>query len=96
MIDLFGRRRIATLLEELQVTKGELAEERNYCRRLVERAADDIRPLILALGRMIAQKDKYFVMDELDPARKAESDAIGEAVIKRLMSEDAARRKTVP
>lgn len=74
-----------------------LAEIQRAQARIVARSIDDLekqaRPLLVALARMIAQKDKYFALDELDPQRRAESDKIGSQVIKRLQAEDAARRK---
>jgi hypothetical protein len=41
-----------------------------------------------ALGRIIAKLEPALTKDELDPARKAESDRLGEETIKRLIAED--------
>lgn len=46
-----------------------------------------------ALGRIIAKLDPNYGLDELDPRRKAESDALGDAVIKKLKAEHAASNK---
>lgn len=43
------------------------------------------------LGRIIAKLDPNFASPEIDPWRKAESDAIGEMVERRLRAEAAAR-----
>jgi hypothetical protein len=43
------------------------------------------------LGRVIAKLDTQFGRAEIDPARKAESDKLGEEVIKRLEAEAKAR-----
>ena len=46
-----------------------------------------------AMARLIAKLDPTYGIPEIDPKRKAESDKLGEAVIKRLKAEDEARRK---
>jgi hypothetical protein len=50
---------------------------------------DDIAVQSRALGRVIAKIDPLIAVPEDDPKspRRAESDAIGDAVIKRLMGE---------
>lgn len=57
-----------------------------------------IAPLLSGIGRIIAKHDALYAQSEdpLDnPERKAASDALGEAVIKRLRDEDNARRHTL-
>lgn len=46
------------------------------------------------IGRVIAKIDPMYGRDELDPKRRAESDAIGEAVMKKLLAEHNARNPT--
>lgn len=43
------------------------------------------------LGRVIAKLDPIVAVSEFDPERKAESDRIGEEVLKRLEAEAKAR-----
>jgi len=47
-----------------------------------------------ALGRIVGKVDPIFAKSEFDPDRKAESDRLGEEVIKRLQAEDWARKHT--
>ena len=44
------------------------------------------------LGRIIAKLDPMYGIDELDPVRKAQSDALGKRVIDQLEGEDWARQ----
>lgn len=85
-------------LDDLRSEIEFLADNQKAQARIISKSLDNLeqqaRPLLVALARMIAQKDKYFAMDELDPRRKAESDVIGEQVIQRLQAEDAVRRRT--
>ena len=46
------------------------------------------------LGRVIAHLDPMYAKDELDPERRKESEKIGEAVEKKLLAEDWARKHT--
>jgi hypothetical protein len=78
-----------------------LIDERNRyafeCQYLKREVVDTRALLSAALGRVIAKLDPYYARREeidLDPARKAESDAIGNAVIERLKAEAKARRHT--
>lgn len=48
----------------------------------------------LALGRVIAKIDPNYAIPEDDPTRKAASDALGEAVIKKLQGEDHYSNRT--
>lgn len=43
------------------------------------------------LGRVIAKLDANYARSEFDPAKQAESDAIGEEVLRRLAAEQAVR-----
>lgn len=53
--------------------------------------ARDIRVLSLACSRIIAKLDPNYIVAEDDPDRKADSDAIGEEVLRKLYAEhDAA------
>lgn len=91
-MDLFGRKARQKLEQELEnekyaneLLKTALKEQR--------RVLDSVEALTLAVGRIIALKEPYFGVSEDDPARKAESDRLGEAVIKRIKDEAAARRQ---
>ncbi len=57
----------------------------------VHRIVSAITP---GLGRVIAKLDPMYGKDELDPQRRADSQALGEQVIAKLKAEDAARRHT--
>lgn len=46
-----------------------------------------------ALGRVIAKLDPNYGLDELDPRRKADSDNLGDQIIKKLKAEQAASNK---
>jgi len=45
------------------------------------------------MGRLIAKLDPHYAKDEQDPTRKAESDKIGDDVIKKLTSEHIIRNR---
>ena len=45
----------------------------------------------LALGRILAKLEPVLAQSELDPARKADSDKLGNDIIKRLQAEQAVR-----
>jgi len=62
-----------------------------YVRKEIQK---DYRVTQQALGRIVAKLDPDYNKSESDPSRKAESDRLGEEVIKRLEAEDWARRHT--
>ncbi len=68
----------------------------------VESSNGDIQRIELRLsamsagmGRIVAKLDPMYGKSEFDPARKAESDKLGEETIRRLEAEDWARRHSV-
>lgn len=69
-----------------------------YCD--LEHKTHEIRGLLITiipgLGRAIVKLDPNYVKDELDPVRKMESDALGEAVIRKLAAEANERKKMTP
>lgn len=64
----------------------------NQTETLLKDSHKDIRVLIPAIGEVLAKLNPILAQDELDPARQAESKAIGEQIIVRLRGEDMARR----
>ena len=62
-----------------------------YVRKEIQK---DYRVTQQALGRIVAKLDPDYNKPESDPARKAESERLGEEVIKRLEAEDWARKHT--
>ncbi len=45
------------------------------------------------MGRLLVKLDPLFGVDELDPARKADSDRIGQDIIKKLIGEHVASNR---
>jgi len=86
-MDLFGRKAKA----ELEWTKRELESWKQEAYDQRELYHKKIRPLLLALGRVIAT-DKAFIADIGDPDRKAKSDKLAMAAIDRIIAEDEAAR----
>lgn len=72
----------------IEYMNQELHRERIFCKNKVEAT-------LAGIGRIIARLEPIYGKDELDPARKAESDKLGEAVIKRLEAENKARKHTL-
>ncbi len=52
----------------------------------------ELRGISLALGRIVALLDPMFVIPEDHPLRKADSNRLADAVIKKLLAEDDARK----
>lgn len=89
-MDLFGRKRIAELEESL-ATQQRLFDIQQMSWKEMELRYDklltELRTYQRAMGRIIGKLDPAFTDDPHDPAVKARSDAIGEAVIARLRGE---------
>jgi hypothetical protein len=47
-----------------------------------------------AIGRLVAKLDPTFAQSEFDPARKAESDRIGDEVMRKLIGEHLASKRS--
>ena len=45
------------------------------------------------MGRLLAKLDPLFGVDELDPERKADSDRIGQDIIRKLIAEHVASNR---
>ena len=72
---------VSALRDELHNEMGKLQHQINI--------------LLPGLGRVIAKLDPMYGKSEHDPARKAESDRLGEEIIKRLIADNAARKHTL-
>lgn len=72
-----------------------LAWFRNFNRRmaLLDKIERDIDKMAYDLAELSANITA-FTTDELNPKRKAASDKLGEAIRKRMLAEDLARRHT--
>lgn len=57
-----------------------------------QREVELLRPMSLAMGRLVAKLDPTYNVDEMDPARRKASDAIGESVMNRLRAEAKAQQ----
>ena len=65
----------------------------NRMRRL-QQDVDQLKTILPALGRILAKLDPDYSTSDIDPAKRAESDRIGEEAIRRIHAEDMARRHT--
>lgn len=71
---------VSALRDELHNEMGKLQHQINI--------------LLPGLGRIIAKLDPMYGKPEIDPARKTESDRLGEEAIARLIADSMARRHT--
>lgn len=69
----------------------DIRENRLSDRKLLNRLSTQMDAIGPGLGRVIAKLDAKYAESEHSPERKAESDAIGEEVIRRLNAEAKAR-----
>jgi len=84
------RQRVQDFLGTGRHTGVELANLRTAVAKLEEAN----RVLLSGLGRVIAKIDPYYGMSEFDPERKAESNRIGDMVIKRLKGEEEMNKRS--
>jgi hypothetical protein len=80
-------------LYEVQEDVVSLEHQISYLRNDVKAYAKVVAVQNAALGRIIAKLDPMYGKDELDPARKAASDELGQQVINKLAAERAAQNK---
>lgn len=85
-MDLFGRKRIAELERANANLNRRLADWEDHWKRLEPIFAQG-KATNLALARIIAKIDPEYGRSEFDPKRKAESDALGDQIIRKLISE---------
>ena len=85
--DFLGTQDLSVLIRRTGI---ELADLRTAVAKLEEAN----RVLLSGLGRVIAKIDPYYGMSEFDPERKAESNKIGDMVIKRLRGEEEMNKRS--
>lgn len=77
-------------IDEL-ITNQHLLDARTASMQLRLNTLSKIEGQIIAanrgMGRLISKLDPMYGRDELDPARKAESDKLGEEIIRKLIAE---------
>lgn len=80
-------------INDLARNQQQLYSEHSHLHNKTDQLLKQMSALGSGLGRVIAKLDARFAEDESNasPERKAESDRIGEEVIKRLEAEAAAR-----
>lgn len=78
-------------IQDITSNQQQLYSDHASLHRKVEKVSAQISTIIPGLGRIIAKLDANYAKDELDPAKRAESDRISEEVIKRLEGEAKAR-----
>lgn len=87
-----GLDRLATIEAQLSTAQAQIATLGAVITNL--RTAVEVQNL--AAGRIIAKLDPAFVTPHDDPARKAESDRLGEEVIRRIKAEHAFSNRMDP
>ncbi len=92
-MDLFGRKRIAQLEQANLNLNRRLMDWEEHWKRL-EPIFTQGKVTNLAVARIIAKIDPDYVRSEFDLKRRAESDAIGDQVIRKLLSEHRASNPT--
>lgn len=94
-MDLFGKKRIAELEKANSNLNRRLQEWEDSAFSSLKKHTNQLALTNRALGRIIAKLDPMYGASEHDPVRKANSDAIGDEVIKRLQGEIEASTKGV-
>ena len=69
----------------------DIRENRLSDRKLLNKLDSQLSVIAPGLGRVIAKLDAKYTESEFSAARKAESDKLGEEVLRRLEAEAAAR-----
>ena len=84
-----------TMRKAWQHSQGEILDRDIKIRELTK-ALDEIKFHNFAIAKLLGKLNPMYGVDESSPARKAESDAIGERVIAQLRGEFAAIRNQEP
>lgn len=80
--------------EDLEIKLSIIESKIAGLRNVLDKVDGRVGTLGSGLGRILAKLDPMFGSSEQDPKRKAESDKLGEEIIKKLEDEAKARRHT--
>lgn len=78
-------------LDQILWNLQDIRENRLSDRKLLNKMDTQLIAILPGLGRVIAKLDANYARSEFDPAKQAESDAIGEEILRRLAAEQAVR-----
>lgn len=87
MFDIFGKKRIAELERANANLNRRLQDWEDY-RKRIEPLMVQSKITNLAVARIIAKIDPEYCRSEFDSKRRADSDAIGDQVLRKLLSEN--------
>lgn len=91
---LINRIRTWLGIEQIINNQSAISGQLGQLQRGLQQVSGKVDAITPGLGRIIAKLDPLYGRPEIDPARKEESDALGEATIAKLKAEARAREQT--